>query len=204
MIIFECNFIGVSSRAKDPRHHQVSKILNLREYFEPMMLAEYVMFRGHGTPSTLKACGRAKVRHSFLKTAPHLQVDARGLSFVPGGPYPNMIFFWKVPQDTDTSTEEIVRNNSTVEVHIVRNLPVFESQQAAAEISNLLGNVSGVSSRAATLIRKLLNPNLRQDLTLREEEKITRLVNMVMNTYCEEDLILDMRSSNGSSRQHDD
>jgi hypothetical protein len=102
------------------------------------------------------------------------------------------------------STEEIVRNNSIVEVQIARNLPVFESRQAAAEIRNLLGNVSGVSSRVANLIRKLLNPNLRQDLTLREEEKMTRLANMVMNTDFEEDLILDIRSSNGSSRQHDD
>jgi hypothetical protein len=156
------------------------------------MLDEYVMFRGHGTPSTLTADGRAKVRHRFLKTAPHLQVDARGLSFVPGGPYPKILFFWKVPQDM--STEEIVRNNSIVEVQIARNLPVFESRQAAAEIRNLLGNVSGVSSRAANLIHKLLNPNLRQDLTLREEEKMTHLANMVMNTDCEEDLILDMRS----------
>jgi hypothetical protein len=55
--------------------------------------------------------------------------------------------------------------------------------------------VSGVSSRAANLIRKLLNPNLHQDLTLREEEKMMRLANMVMNTDCEEELILDMRSS---------
>jgi hypothetical protein len=102
------------------------------------------------------------------------------------------------------STEEIVRNNSIVEVQIARNLPVFESRQGAAEIRNLLGNVSGVSSRAANLIRKLLNPNLRRDLTLREEEKMTRLANMVMNTDCEEDLILDMHSSNGSRRQHDD
>jgi hypothetical protein len=202
---FECNFIGVSGSAKDPRHHQLSNILNLWEYFDPMMLDEYVMFRGHGTPSTLTSDGRAKVRRSFLKTVPHLQVDARGLSFFPGGPggpYPKMLFFWKVPQDM--STEEIVRNNSIVKVQIARNLPVFESRQADAEIRNLLGNVSGVSSRAANLIRKLLKPNLSQDLTLREEEKMTHLANMVMNTDCEKDLILDMRSSNGSSRQHDD
>jgi hypothetical protein len=199
---FECNFIGVSGCAKDPRHHQLSKILSSREYFDPMMLDEYVMFRGHGTPSTLTPDGPAKVRRSFLKTAPHLQVDARGLSFVPGGPYPKILFFWKVPQDM--YTEEIVQNNSIVEVQIARNLPVFESRHAAAEIHNLLGNVSGVSSRASNLIRKLLNPNLSQDLTLREEEKMTRLANMVMNTDCEDDLILDMRSSNGSSRQHDD
>jgi hypothetical protein len=69
---FECNFIGVSRRAKDPRHHKLSKILNLREYLDPMMLDEYVVFRGHGIPSTLTADGRAKVRRSFLKTAPHL------------------------------------------------------------------------------------------------------------------------------------
>jgi hypothetical protein len=92
-ITFECNFIGVSDRAKDPRHHQLSKILSLWEYFDQMMLDEYVMFRGHGTPSNLTADGRAKVRRSFLKTAPHLQVDARGLSFVPGGPYPKNLFF---------------------------------------------------------------------------------------------------------------
>jgi hypothetical protein len=88
----------------------------------------------------------------------------------------------------------IVRNNSILEVQIARNLPVFGSRKAAAETRNLLGNVSGVSSRAANLIRKFLNPNLRQDLTLREEEKTTRLANMVMNTDCEEDLILDMSS----------
>jgi hypothetical protein len=127
---FECNFIGVSGRAKDPRHHQLSKILNLREYFDPMMLDEYVMFCGHGTPSTLTADICAKVRRRFLKTAPHLQVDAIGLFFVPGGPYQKILFFWKVPQDM--STEEIVLNNSIVEVQIARNLPVFESLQAAA------------------------------------------------------------------------
>jgi hypothetical protein len=191
-----------SGRAKDPRHHQLSTILNLREYFDPMMLDEYVMFRGHGTPSTLTSDGRAKEWRSFLKNAPNLQVDARCFSFVPGGPYPKMLFFWKVPQDM--STEEIVRNNSIVEVQIADNLPVFESRKAAPEIRNLLGNVSGVSSRAANLIRKLLNPNLRQYLTLREEENMTRLANMVMNTDCEEDMILDMPSSNGYSRQHDD
>jgi hypothetical protein len=195
---FECNFIGVSGRAKDPRHRQLSKILSLREYFDPMMLDEYVVFRGHVTPSTLTADGRTKVRRSF---PPHVQVDARDLSFVPGGPYPKILFFWKVPQYM--SMEQIVRNNSIVEAQIARNLPVFESGQAAAEICNLLGNVSGVSSWASNLIHKLLNPNLRQDLTLRGEEKMTRLANMVMNTDCEEDLILYMRSSNGSSRQHD-
>jgi hypothetical protein len=200
--IFECTFIGVSGRAKYLRHHQLSKILSLREYFDPMMLDEYLMFRGHGTPSTLTEDGRDKVWRSFLKTAPHLQVDSRGLSFFPGGPYPKILFFWKVPQDM--STEEIVQNNSIVEVQIARNFPLFESRQAAAEIRNLLGNVSVMSSRAANLIRKLLNPNLLQNLTLREEEKMTRLANMVMNTDCEEDLILAMRSSNGSSRKHDD
>jgi hypothetical protein len=141
------------------------------------------MFRGHGTPSTLTADGRAKVRHRFLNTAPHLQVDARGLSFVSGGPYPKIVFFWKVPQDM--STEDIVQNSSIVEPQISRNLTVFESRQAAAEIHNLLGNVSGVSSRATNLIHKLLNPNLHQDLKLREEENMTRLANMVMNTDCE-------------------
>jgi hypothetical protein len=67
------------------------------------------------------------------------------------------------------SAEEIVRNNKIVEVQVARNLPVFESRQAAAGIRNLLGNVSGVSTWAATLVLKLLNPNLHQDLTLREE-----------------------------------
>jgi hypothetical protein len=45
---------------------------------------------------------------------------------------------------------------------------------------------------------------MRQDFTLREDEKMTRLADMVMNTDCEEDFNLDMRSSNCSSRQHDD
>jgi hypothetical protein len=34
----ECNFIGMRGRAKDLRHHQLSKILNLREYVDPMMI----------------------------------------------------------------------------------------------------------------------------------------------------------------------
>jgi hypothetical protein len=55
----ECNFIGVSGRAKNPRHHQLSKILSLREYFDPMILDEYVMFRGNGTPFTPTEDGRA-------------------------------------------------------------------------------------------------------------------------------------------------
>jgi hypothetical protein len=61
-----------------------------------------------------------------------------------------------------------------------------------------------VSTRAANLIRKLLNPNLCQDLPLREEENMTRLANMVMRTDCEEELILDMRPSKGSILQHHD
>jgi hypothetical protein len=82
---FECNVIGMNGRAKYPRHHQLSKILNLLEFFDPMMLDESLMFRVHGTPSNLTLYGCVKVRHRFLKTASHLQVGAIGLTFVPGG-----------------------------------------------------------------------------------------------------------------------
>jgi hypothetical protein len=42
-----------------------------------------------------------------------------------------------------------------------------------------------------------LNTTQRQDLSEKEETKMTKLAKMVMNSECEEDLVLDVRSGNG-------
>jgi hypothetical protein len=98
---------------------------------------------------------QANVRCSFPSSGPNLQVEARALTFVPGGPYPKMHLCWKIP--SNLLNDELHRKNTLVKLEIARQLPFFESRQVSAEIHNLVGLMKGVATCAVSLIEKLLN-----------------------------------------------
>jgi hypothetical protein len=87
-----CGFIGIRGQAKDWRHNHLSKTLKEKAFFEPYMAMDVLIFGGNGDPSAMSIGKRAKVRRSFLSSGPNLQVQARSLTFVPGGPYTKMQF----------------------------------------------------------------------------------------------------------------
>jgi hypothetical protein len=105
-------------------------------------------------------------------------VEARALTFVPGGLYPNMHLFWKIP--SNLLDDELYLKNTLVEVEIARQLPFYKSHQASAEIHNLLGLVTGVTPRDVSLIEKIFNLKERK-YSSQEKKKLSNLTHMIMN-----------------------
>jgi hypothetical protein len=100
-------------------------------------------------------------------SGPNLQVEARALTFVPGGLYLKVHLLRNIP--SNLLEDELHRKNTLVEVEIAREIPFFESRQTSAEIRNQLGLVTGVTPRAVSLIEKFLDLKERKDS--RQEKK---------------------------------
>jgi hypothetical protein len=98
-VMWKCEFSGVSGQANDRRHRQLSKILKGQDFCVPYLASDPLSFHDHGDPYDISIDKQANVRCSFLSSEPNLQVEARALTFVPGGPYPKMHLFWKIPSN---------------------------------------------------------------------------------------------------------
>jgi hypothetical protein len=142
------------------------------------------------------------VQRGFLSSGPNLQTEARALTFVPGDPYHKMNLFWNIP--SKFLDDELHCNNTLVEVEIARQLPFLEIRQSSTEIRNLLGIVMGVTHRAVSLIEKLLNLRERKGSSQEPKKYLSNLANMIMNSECEYDLMLDFCANNGARRKHDE
>jgi hypothetical protein len=70
--------------------------------------------------------------------------------------------------------------------------------------STVLGLMTGVTPRAVSLIENLINLKERKDSSQELKKQLSNLANMIMNSECEDDLILDLRANNGARRKHDE
>jgi hypothetical protein len=112
--MWKCEFIGVSGQENDRRHHQLSKILKGHYLCVPYLASDELIFHDHGDPSALSIDKRVSVWRSFLSRGPNLQVEVRALTFVHGGPHPNMHLFWEIHYNF--LDDELHRKNTLVEV----------------------------------------------------------------------------------------
>jgi hypothetical protein len=64
--------------------------------------------------------------------------------------------------------------------------------------------VTGVTPRAVSFIEKILNLKERKDPSQEQKKQLSDLENIIMNSECEDDLILDLRANNGAHRKHDE
>jgi hypothetical protein len=181
---WKCEFIGVSGQTNDRKHHQLSNILKEQDFFLPYLTSDPLIFHDHGDPYDMSINNQSNVQRSFLSSGPNLQVEARALIFVPGGPYPKMHLFWKIP--SNLLDDELHRNSTLVKVEIARQLPLFKIGQALSEIRNLLGLVTGMMHRSVSLIEKLLNIKERKDSS-QEKNQLSNLANMIMHNARDKD-----------------
>jgi hypothetical protein len=172
-VMWKYEFIGVIGQSNDRRHHQLSKIFKGHDCFVPYLASDPLSFHDYGDPYDMSIDTQASVLRSFLSSGPNLQVEVRAPTFVPGGPYPKMHLFWKIP--SNLLDDELQRNNTLVEVEIARQLPFFESRQALAEIRNLLGPLAPCPSLKSFSISKSAN------IQAKKKKQLSNLSNMIMN-----------------------
>jgi hypothetical protein len=177
--MWKYEFIGVSGQANDRRHHQLSKILKRQYFFVPFLAIDPVSLHDHRDPYDVSIYKQASMRHNFMSIRPNLQVEVRALTFVPGGPYPKMHLFLKIP--SNSLDDELHRKHTLVQVEIVRRLPLFESHQALAEIHNLISPLAPCPSLKSFSISKSAK------IQAKKKNQLSNLAIMIMNHVREKD-----------------
>jgi hypothetical protein len=84
--------------------------------------------------------------------------------------------------------EELHQNHSMVQSQIQRQLPIYESLQASAQIHGLIGRVTGITSITANFVHKLINPRQWQELTKAMRGREQRILTLIKNCESPEDL----------------
>jgi hypothetical protein len=129
--------VGHAGILKDARYKDLSHTLTGMEGFDPFVITDALMHKGHGDYNLLKNRNTQAIWRSFLRGEPWLWCLARAMTYIPGGPIAKITVVWRYPVDMPTTNpEEYLTKTSAVDANIKSSFPVYENHFPPAECRN--------------------------------------------------------------------